>query len=386
MDKENEKASTNESILESAAQASQVTPAKNKSQQKTGFFWLFAGMMALFLVSLTFHHATKQKVDQQEAPTDNSQSMAILKQNLEMLREKDMMLKTQLASMNLQGTAASVSPQQTSPNNPSTSQWSEQQQKEFEARQNAPTNMYSAKMPDASTGPGANNPNGVRTATLAGSSGMDQFANQNTSTTTIDATKIPHPEFTIASGEMVHAVLETAIDSDLPGMVRAVIRDPVYAYLGEKPLIPAGSRLIGQYSSGILMGQRRVMVVWNRVILPNGVAVQINSPGTDDLGQSGQGADSFNTHFIARFGEATLLSVLGAGASFGGVSTSDQFNSASSYRMAMSQSFQQSAQQSLQDTLPTQTTLHVYQGAQINVFVAHDLDFFNVLGQPNNGG
>jgi type IV secretion system protein VirB10 len=111
-----------------------------------------------------------------------------------------------------------------------------------------------------------------------------------------------------------------------------------------------------------------------------------DSPNADSLGRAGQGADSVNTHFFARFGEAALLSIIGAGASNVGVGNLDQYNSAAQYRVAIAQSFQQSAGQSLQSTLPQKPTLRIYQGAQINVFVAHDLSFYNVLSAGTNLG
>ena len=115
------------------------------------------------------------------------------------------------------------------------------------------------------------------------------------------------------------------------------------------------------------------------MVLPSGIAVQINSTGTDALGRAGQGADSVNRHFFARFGESTLLSLLAAGTSTAGVGNSDQYNSASQYRIAIAQSFQQSAQKSLQGTEAMKPTIHIHQGANINVFVAHDLSFYRVL-------
>ncbi len=252
------------------------------------------------------------------------------------------------------------------------------------ARQNAPTKMYAASISNPSSMSGANNES--QPATFVGNDGYSRFGNQASGFTTLSATQIVHPEDTIASGEFMHAVLETAVDSDLPGMVRAVISEPVYAYVGEKPLIPAGSRLIGQYSSAVMQGMTRVFVIWNRVILPNGITIQINSPGADALGAAGMEADSVNTHFFAQFGEAALLSVLGAGAANVGVSPDDENNSASMYRQAISQSFQQSAQQSLTGTVAIKPTLTVYQGANIIVFVAHDLSFYQVLNALNSQG
>lgn len=258
-----------------------------------------------------------------------------------------------------------------------------QAKQNYLARQNAPTRMYSANAAWSPNSDASRSGNGVSQATFAGQGGYSRFGNQNTGHSTVSATRIAHPAATIASGEFIHAVLETAVDSDLPGMVRAVISEPVYAYVGERPLIPAGSRLIGQYSSAVMQGMTRVFVIWNRVILPNGTTVQINSPGTDNLGMAGMAADSVNTHFFARFGEASLLSVIGAGAANAGVSTDDEYNSAAAYREAVSQSFQQSAQQSLQGSVAMKPTLKVFQGANIVVFVAHDLSFYNVLNPPS---
>lgn len=132
----------------------------------------------------------------------------------------------------------------------------------------------------------------------------------------------------------------------------------------------------------MIQGQNRVMIIWNRIILPNGIAIQLDSPGTDVLGRSGQGADSLNTYFFARFGESVLLSLIGAGSANVGVNNQDQNNSTAQYRAAIAQSFQQSAQQSLQGSVAMRPTLQVYQGTAIHVFVARDLSFYKVLKKP----
>jgi type IV secretion system protein VirB10 len=259
---------------------------------------------------------------------------------------------------------------------------SSEQSKEYTARQNAPSNIYTGGVQNTSNA--ASSENSKAGNTFTGKGLYSSFGNQATAATAVSAQRIAHPRYTIASGEFIHATLETAIDSTLPGQLRAVISEPVYAYVGEKPLVPAGSRLIGQYSSSVLQGQNRVFVVWNRIILPSGITIQLNSPGVDGIGRAGMGADSVNTHFFSRFGEATLLSILGAVAANSGVSNSDQYNSASQYRMGIAQSLQQSASGSLKGSASTKPTLHIYQGASINVFVAHDLDFYSVRSSFNN--
>lgn len=192
---------------------------------------------------------------------------------------------------------------------------------------------------------------------------------------------MPHPEYTIVSGEMLHAVLNVAMDSDLPGMVTATVTSPAYAYTGSQELIPKGSRLIGQYSSAVLQGQSRIFIMWNRVVLPDGVSVDINSPDTDSIGKSGEPADYINRHFWSRFGESVLLSILSAGVSNVDVQASDQYNSSQAYRMAIAESLQESAAGTLQQTISLKPTLVRYQGATINVFIAHDLSFYELYKQ-----
>ncbi|MFX4581744.1 TrbI/VirB10 family protein, partial [Acinetobacter baumannii] len=78
------------------------------------------------------------------------------------------------------------------------------------------------------------------------------------------ATKNNRIDALVAQGTFIRGVLETAVQSDLPGMVRATVTENVWSFDGRRVLIPAGSRLIGEYKSGIAQGQTRVFVVWTR--------------------------------------------------------------------------------------------------------------------------
>lgn len=207
------------------------------------------------------------------------------------------------------------------------------------------------------------------------------FQNQvsNTPVETVAATRIVHSDYTVPQGTLIDGTLQTAINSGLPGMVKAVVSRDVYAASGDRVLIPKGSTLIGQYNADVSMGQRRVFVVWSRVIRPDGIDVMLGSPGTNTLGQGGLGANVLDTHFLARFGQASLLSLIGAGISNAGVSGSDQYNSADAYRAAIANNFQSVASASLNSTMNIKPTIHVYQGTRINVFVAKDLSFYNAL-------
>lgn len=213
---------------------------------------------------------------------------------------------------------------------------------------------------------------------FAGHDANSQFMNGQSDISTVSAKRLPHPHLTVPAGEMIPATLETAIDSDLPTMVRAITTRDVYSLMGSNLLIPRGSTLVGQYNSGVVEGQTRVFVVWDRVQMANGVIVTLDSPGTDKIGRAGQGADYIDRHFFERFGTSALLSMLGAYTALGGVGNQTEYNSASQYRMAVSNSFQQASGQTLEGSLSIKTKLAINQGAEINVFVAHDLDFHSV--------
>lgn len=257
--------------------------------------------------------------------------------------------------------------------------------KELIARMNAPTSLYeggnNAAVASSSTSSAAQDSKNVPEATFIGKGADQAFGNTAYQTTSVDAKQVPHPEATIVSGEMIHATLNVATNSDLPGMVTATVTSPAYSYTGENELIPRGSRLIGQYSSAVLQGQDRIFIMWNRLVLPNGTSVDINSPDTDQIGQAGEPADYVNRHFWSRFGESILLSILSAGVSNVDVQSSDQYNSAQAYRMGIADSLQASATGSLQQTISLKPTLVRYQGSIINVFIAHDLSFYNLMQQ-----
>ena len=206
---------------------------------------------------------------------------------------------------------------------------------------------------------------------------LQNAANKEVQTAT--ATLMGSLSTMIAEGSFIHAILEPATNSDLPGSLRAIVSEPSYSEDGSRVLIPRGSRLIGEYKSGLSQGQARIFVVWNRLITLEGVSVQLGSAGVDSLGVAGMGADSVNRHFFERFGTASLLSMIGAGSATLGVSGGDQDNSAGSYRTAIANSFSQSANQSLQQEGMIAPTLKTFQGKPIMVFVAKDLQFDGVI-------
>ena len=177
----------------------------------------------------------------------------------------------------------------------------------------------------------------------------------------------------VPQGLVVPATLETAIDSDLPGSVRAVVSRDVRGFDGSQILIPRGSHLIGQYRSAAAIGQTRAFVVWSRIITPTGVSVEVGSPATDELGRGGL-AGKADSHFFERFGSAILLSVISAGVDAAGRS------SGNSTQLVIGSANQanQVASRALQKQIDIPTTIRVPQGAPVQVSVARDLDFSGV--------
>ncbi len=126
-----------------------------------------------------------------------------------------------------------------------------------------------------------------------------------------EAERLTDPDRTLAQGTVIQAALQTAINSDLPGNVVAVVSEPVPAFSGNDILIPRGSRLFGQYRSGAEVNQKRILILWTRVLTPDGTSMQIASAGGDQLGRSGM-PGLVDTKFDERFGGAALISLIGA--------------------------------------------------------------------------
>ncbi|MBA2771817.1 MAG: TrbI/VirB10 family protein, partial [Sphingomonas sp.] len=210
-------------------------------------------------------------------------------------------------------------------------------------------------------------------------------ANQNLSETERFSDRIGNEEVEVAraqrmtsldrlvpQGAIIGAVMETALNSDLPGYARALTQRDVYSFDGSAVLIPAGSRLIGQYKSGVAQGASRVFVLWTRLIRPDGVSIQLASPAVDELGRGGIGG-KVNRHFLQRFGGAILTSVLSGAINAGAAALSGGstiiVGSAGQASTLASQATQNT------DIPPTITTR---QGAAVRIFVARDLDFSQV--------
>jgi len=191
--------------------------------------------------------------------------------------------------------------------------------------------------------------------------------------TVTQAEVIANPSNTILQGTMIQAVMETALDSSLPGQTRAVVSEDVYSVDGARLLIPRGSRLIGRYRAGVDIAQRRVTIAWDRIILPAGQTVQISSFGGDELGRSGV-TGFVDTRFDERFGSAALISLISAAPSAAASEVQDE--TAADILEDVGDDLADATDSVIGDYLSIGPVIYVDQGARVTVMVDRDLEIF----------
>ncbi len=183
----------------------------------------------------------------------------------------------------------------------------------------------------------------------------------------------PVSPFEVMAGTLISASLITGLQSDLPGLVVAQVTQNVYdTVTGRMLLIPQGSKLIGTYDSVVAFGQSRALVVWQRIIMPDGSSMQIdNLPATDAQGYAGLKDDvDYHTWALLKgVGISTLLGI-GTQLSLGGTQQSDLVTA---IRQSTQDSVNQAGQQLTQKNLNIQPTIKVRPGWPLRVIVHKDL-------------
>jgi type IV secretion system protein VirB10 len=191
---------------------------------------------------------------------------------------------------------------------------------------------------------------------------------------TVSAERIQPPAspYILQAGAVIAAALVTGLRSDLPGQVTAQVTEDVYdSPTGKTLLIPQGARLVGQYDAQIAFGQSRALLVWNRLIMPNGRSIVLErQPGADAEGYAGL-EDEVDNHWGMLFKAAILSTLLSVGSEAG---TSDNENSlVQAIREGTSNSFSQVGQQVVGRSLNIQPTITIRPGFPVRVLVTHDL-------------
>lgn len=191
-------------------------------------------------------------------------------------------------------------------------------------------------------------------------------------TTSADRVQAPASRNVVQAGSVIPAALITGLRSDLPGQITAQITEAVYdSPTGKVLLIPQGARLIGQYDAQVAFGQSRALLVWNRIVMPNGRSIVLErQPGADPEGYAGL-QDQVDNHWGALFKAALLSTILSVGSEAG--SSNDENSLVDAIRRGASDSISQTGRQVVGRSLQVQPTITVRPGFPVRVIVTRDL-------------
>jgi len=185
-----------------------------------------------------------------------------------------------------------------------------------------------------------------------------------------DRVQDPLSPYQLMAGSLIPASLITGINSDLPGTVIAQVTENVFDTVrGEYLLIPQGSRLIGRYQSEVSFGQDRALVVWDRILMPDGSSITISEPGSDASGYAGL-KDRTDHHWDKVFAAAGLATLLGIGAELG---PGDDGDIERAIRRGATDTINEAGQRAVDRSLSVQPSITIRPGWPVRVIVTKDL-------------
>jgi type IV secretion system protein VirB10 len=187
----------------------------------------------------------------------------------------------------------------------------------------------------------------------------------------------PHPlipavsPYLLSAGSVIPASLITGLRSDLPGLVTAQVTERVYdSATGRILLIPQGARLIGSYDSVVAFGQRRALIVWQRIVMPDGSSLSLdNVPGTDAAGYAGL-EDKVDFHTWTLLKGVAVSTLLGVGSELALAGDSDLVRA---IRLSTQNSSARAGDQITSRNLNIQPTITIRPGARVSLVVHRDL-------------
>jgi type IV secretion system protein VirB10 len=204
------------------------------------------------------------------------------------------------------------------------------------------------------------------------------------------ATRAPAlSKYEIKSGWDIPATLESEVNTDLPGEVKAVVRENVYdTASGLYLLIPQGSRLIGRYDNRVSYGQSRAIVIWSRLIFPDGSSVDLDGMVGHDASGAAGFHDQVDNHFVRLVSMALMLSAFTAGVEMSqpqSSSASGVLSPSAAATQALGQQFGQLGMEVTRKNLNIQPTVKIRPGYRFNVRVNRDIAFTEPYGDLRAG-
>jgi type IV secretion system protein VirB10 len=196
---------------------------------------------------------------------------------------------------------------------------------------------------------------------------------EGTTTKMNHAIQLQDRNYLIAKGTILQCALQTKIVTSVAGMTKCVMPTNIYSDNGKVLLLERGSEITGEFQAGMKQGQPRIFVLWTRIKTPTGIVVDLSSPGTGQLGESG--VDGYiDTHFWKRFGGAIMLSMID---DLGNSIVKERNNSTINLG-GTSDSASDMASEALQNSINIPPTLYKNQGEAVAIYLARDLDFRGV--------
>jgi type IV secretion system protein VirB10 len=186
----------------------------------------------------------------------------------------------------------------------------------------------------------------------------------------------PISEYQIMAGTVLPAMLVTEISSDLPGEILAQVSRNIYDAQQKYLLIPRGTRVIGRYDSQVALGQSRVLIAWTRLIFPDGRSLALPGLPTQDLRGAAGIRSRVNNHTGRLYGQAILLSIMGAGAQLSQPRTSSVLAPPSAGQVAagaLGQELSQVSMETIRRNMDVRPTLQVRAGTPFSIFLERDL-------------
>lgn len=194
-----------------------------------------------------------------------------------------------------------------------------------------------------------------------------------------ESLEAPRTRFELRAGSVIPATMISGINSELPGQIIAQVSQDVFdTATGRYRLVPQGSRLIGRYSHRVVTGQSRVLVAWQRIVFPDGKALDIGSmEGVDSAGYAGLG-DQVNRHYLRMFGSAILMSGIATGLNSSTINPeNDPFGSSTAPQLNqnLAREIGEVATKMIEQNLNLAPTLKIRPGYRFNVMAVKDLTF-----------
>lgn len=218
-----------------------------------------------------------------------------------------------------------------------------------------------------------------------GQEGAQQPAETPTRVRPSSAQPLANPDTLLLRGTYIRCVMETRVVTDVAGFTSCVVTEPVYSVNGRRLLLAKGSKISGTYENANIDGPR-VAVIWDRITTPNGIDINMASPGVDNLGGAGHPGD-YNAHWGSRIASAMLISLISDAfkyaAAKNGPESTIVTNSGTEvvqpYESNTARAMERLANQAVDRSMNRPATVTIHQGTVVNVYVAKDVDFSSVL-------